>query len=213
MGCLLLAGDGWEGVAGGPGPAQGTAAAGLHSGSWGASGWARPAPLRTQQKRPGLAQPQGLRGLSLDALPLGSRWAPGHTSLPKTGLCLCLADASPALWPAPIQLHLPCGPSLSSPPRVPPERPEAAFCPDTKLPSGSPGPLSAAPPPPQPQAQHSPRVLQQEPGHSPRTRADGGDACRETPGHPGPALATWTSPMGTHTGAFVSSLPAGTRAF
>lgn len=147
MGCLLLAGDGWEGVAGGPGPAQGTAAAGLHSGSWGASGWARPAPLRTQQKRPGLAQPQGLRGLSLDALPLGSRWAPGHTSLPKTGLCLCLADASPALWPAPIQLHLPCGPSLSSLPRVPPERPEAAFCPDTKLPSGSPGPLSAAPPP------------------------------------------------------------------
>ena len=83
----------------------------------------------------GLAQPQGLRGLSPDALLLGSRLAPGHTSLPTTPLCLCLVDprprstASPHSAP-PAPWHLSEAPT----PSPPHERPEAAFCPDTKLP-------------------------------------------------------------------------------
>lgn len=50
---------------------------------------------------------------------------------------------------------------------------------------------------PQREAQHSPCVFQAEPGHGPRPRASGRDACRNTPvthspslpGRPGPGLS------------------------
>ena len=181
----------------------GTAGSGLHAGSWGclrlgAAEASGPGPAAGPQRAEPGCPPAGL-------------WA-AAVSL-RRGSISAWRTPGPTPRPALVQPHLLRSPSLSSPtlsPPLTPKHPEAAFYPETKVPSSSPGPLSAVLPLGH---RHSPRVFQQEPGHNPCTRADGGDACREMPSHSSPALATWTSPMGKHTGAFKSPLPAGTRAF
>lgn len=125
------------GVAGGPGSARGTAGAGLHGGSWGclrlgAAEASGPGPAAGPQRAEPGCLPAGLwaAAVSLRHGSISAWWTPG-----------------PDLRPALAQPHLLRGPSLSSPTLSPPptpERPEAAFYPETKVPSSSPGPLSAA---------------------------------------------------------------------